>query len=88
MNTMKEPNAIIDEGFRNLDARLAELRLTARELVEMSDTSYPTYWRCRPRDDGYGPLAGINSRKRCLAALERALAEYERRIAQKEGERA
>jgi hypothetical protein len=88
MNTMKEPHAIIDEGFRHLEVRLAELRLTARDLVEMSDTSYSTYWRCRPRDDGCGPLAGINSRKRCLAALENALAEYERRIAQKEGERA
>jgi hypothetical protein len=84
---MKEPHAIIDEGFRHLEVRLAKLRLTSKELLEMSGMSRSTYWRCRPRNDGYGPVAGINSRKRCLAALESALAEYERRIAQKEGER-
>lgn len=74
---MQTPDEIIDEGFRQLDLRMARLRLTATEMVGMAETSYPTYWRCKPREDGTHTDANINSRKRCLAALERGLDEYE-----------
>jgi hypothetical protein len=74
---VQTPDEIIDDGFREVARRLARLRLGETALVDMSDTSYPTYWRCRPRAaDGHTP-ANINSRKRCLLALERALDAYE-----------
>lgn len=79
---MQTPDEIIDEGFRELDLRMARLRLTSTEAVAMAETSYPTYWRCKPRSDGKHTHANINSRKKCLAAIERALDEYELRIAQ------
>lgn len=79
---MQTPDEIIDEGFRELGLRLARLRLTETEVVAMSDTSYPTYWRCKPRQIGSRAPANINSRKRCLAALERALDAYEARQGQ------
>lgn len=79
---MQTPDDIIDQGFKELGLRLARLRLTETEVVAMADTSYPTYWRCKPRTIGSRAPANINSRKRCLAALERALDAYELQIAQ------
>lgn len=73
---MQTPEQIIDEGYRELERRLARLRLTETEMVALSTISYSTYWRCKPRSgDGHAP-ANLNSRTKTLKALERALDDY------------
>lgn len=63
---------VIDAGFESTEARMAALRVTAKEVARLAVLPYPTYWRA-----SRAVTKGRTARVKILRKIEAALTELE-----------